>query len=104
MLSSSLLVRDNMKSPPLSLLQPRASPRAEGKETVEIAYNGQQKVNAVEEISVEWPTIQRRSENAKEKDRVRDRPALRKGIPWNEGSPQDKVLQEKRTSQHSLPF
>ena len=51
--SSSLLVRDNMKSPPLALLQPRASPRAEGKETVEIAYNGPQKVNAVEEISVE---------------------------------------------------
>ena len=48
----SVLVKDNLKSPPLALLQPRASPRADGEDTVEIAYNGQHKVNALAEISV----------------------------------------------------
>ena len=48
----SLLVKDNLKSPPLALLQPRASRRAKDKETVDIEYNGQQEVSAPEELNV----------------------------------------------------
>ena len=53
MRSISLLVKDNLKIPRVLLEQPRASLRAKEKETVEIAYNGQQKVNALEEMSVQ---------------------------------------------------
>ena len=49
----SFLVKDNLKSPPLALLQPRANLRAKEHETVDIAFNEQQKLNALEEISVE---------------------------------------------------
>ena len=62
MSSTSLFVKGNLKSPPLALLQPRASLRAKEKETVEIAYSGQQ-INALEEISVEGNTIQIICEN-----------------------------------------
>ena len=51
--SMSLPVKDILKNPPLAPLQPRASPRAKEKETVSIAYRGQQEVSALEEISVE---------------------------------------------------
>ena len=51
------------------------------KEKVEIVYTRQRKVNALEVISVELSTIQRRSENPKEKASFRDRPALYEGIP-----------------------
>ena len=60
------------------------------KETVDIAHSGQQKVSALEEISVEWNTMQNRDENPKEKGRVRDRPALHEEIPWKEGPRQEK--------------
>ena len=52
-----------------------------GKEKVEIVYTRQQKANALEVISVELSTIQRRSENPKEKASFRDRPAFYEGIP-----------------------
>ena len=39
----SLLVQNNLKSPPFALLHPTASTRAKEKQTVEFAYNGQQK-------------------------------------------------------------
>ena len=48
----AVLVRDNLKSPPLALPQPRADLRAKEKETVETVCNEQQTVNAREEISV----------------------------------------------------
>ena len=44
---------DNLKGPLLALLQPRATPRVKEKETVEIAFNGQQKADGLGEISVE---------------------------------------------------
>ena len=49
----SLLVKDNLKSPLLALVQPRASLRAKQKEAVDIAYSEQQKVSGLEETSVE---------------------------------------------------
>ena len=42
-----------LEKPFLALVQPKASLRTKEKETVEIAHNGQQKVNALEETSVE---------------------------------------------------
>ena len=40
MRSISLLVNDNLKSPPPALLQPRASLKAKGNDTLEIVYTG----------------------------------------------------------------
>ena len=54
MRSISLLVKDDLKSPPLALLLPRASLRAKDTETVKIAYN--KKVSALDQTSVEWNT------------------------------------------------
>ena len=71
------------------------------KETVGIAYNGQQKVSAPEEISVERNMIQRRSVNPREKGRVRDRPALHEGIPWRHGRRQETFLQERKEKKGS---
>ena len=90
----SRLVKDNLKSPLLALLQPRASLRAKQKDTVEIAYSRQLKVDALEEVSVERNTIQRIIENPTGKVRVRDRPVL-DGIPWKEGPRQENVFQGK---------
>ena len=47
--------------------------------------------------------IQRRSENPKEKDRVRDHPGLYGGIPWN-GTLTGKVFQQRKTSQRASPL
>ena len=52
----SLLVKDNLKNPSLAMLQPRASRRAKDKETVDIAYNGQQEVSAAEKLNVGMKT------------------------------------------------
>ena len=48
--------------------------------------------------------MQRRSENQKEKERVRDRPALHDGIPWKEGPRQETVFHERKASQQASPL
>ena len=67
--SLSLLVKDNLRSPPLALLHPRSSLRAKDKYILVIAYSRRRKVNALEEKSVARNTILRRSVNLKEKER-----------------------------------
>ena len=84
-------MKDNLKSPPLALLQPRASRTAKKTETVDIAYDGQQKVSALEATSVERNTIPRKDVNPKKKDRVRDRPAL----------PDGKILRKRKPEEGS---
>ena len=83
----------------------KSKSKGKGKETVNIASDGQQKVNVFEEISVEWNTIQSIGENMKEHERVRDRPAgkrnsdrkeaFRKGKPSQHASPSERVIVRK---------
>ena len=84
-------MKDNLKGPPLALLQPRARPRVKEKGTVEIAHDGQQQISALEE------TIQR-----KRKGKVRDRPAPHDGIPWRQGTPTGKSSFRKRKPANML--
>ena len=79
--SISLPVKDYLKSPPLALLLPRARIRAQEREPVEIACSEQQKVNALEEVSVDSNAIQR-GEKPEKRQGFADRPALHDGIPW----------------------
>ena len=93
-----LLVKDNLKCPPLALLQPRVSPRAKEQETVETAYTGQRKVRALEEMSVEGNTIQKSSENPKDKGSLHD------GILWRKGPRQEKSLSGKANQPTRFAF
>ena len=58
---------------------------------LDIVHNARRKASAPEVICVERNTIQKRSENPKEQERVRDRPALRDGIPWKEEPRQENI-------------
>ena len=73
--------------------------KGKGKETVETAHNGQQKVDALEEkncVPSHDPENRRESQG---QGKVRDRPAVHDGIPWKERPQQGKVIQERKTSQ-----
>ena len=56
----------------------------------ETACTGRRKVSALEAESVERPE---KNVNQKEKERVRDRPTLHVGIPWQGRHRQENVLQ-----------
>ena len=69
MRSISFIVNENLEKPPLTLLQPKASPRTNATELLEIAYSGWRMVNAPEVRSVEWNTTLRKLWNQRKRDR-----------------------------------
>ena len=69
MRSISFIVNENLEKPLLTLLQPKASPRTNATEFLEIAYNGWRMVNAPEVRSVEWNTTLRTLWNQRKRDR-----------------------------------
>ena len=69
MKSISFIVNENLEKPLLTLLQPKASPRTNATEFLEITYNGWRMVNAPEVRSVEWNTTLRKLWNQRKRDR-----------------------------------
>ena len=69
MRSISFIVNENLEKPPLTLLQPKASPRTNATQFLEIAYNGWRMVNAPEVRSVERNTTLRKLWNQRKRDR-----------------------------------
>ena len=65
----SFIVNENLEKPLLTLLQPKASPRTNATEFLEITYNGWRMVNAPEVRSVEWNTTLRKLWNQRKRDR-----------------------------------
>ena len=72
----SLAEKDNLKSPASGGTATKCKNKSVGKRRSGFCVQWTTTVNALEEVSVECSTIQKRSGNPMEKEGVRDRPAL----------------------------